>query len=74
MLKLPPVASNQQWGYVLERQRLVGFIALPLPLASLVPAPGALVSVTLVRGLFDYMGLQAQWSSAGRVKRRSRKG
>ena len=63
MLKLSPVANNQQGGYVLESRRFFGFVALPLPLASLVSMPGALVNVTLVRGLFDYTDLQAQWSS-----------
>ena len=63
VLKLSPIASNQRWRYVLQSQRLVGFVPLPLPFASLVPAPGALVNVTLVRGLFDYTGLQAQQSS-----------
>ena len=38
-------------------------MALPLPLASLVPAPGALTNVTLIRARFDYTGLRAQWSS-----------
>ena len=36
---------------------------LPLTLASLVPAPGALTNVTLVGTRFDYTGLRAQWSS-----------
>ena len=63
VLNLPPVASNQQWGQVLESERLVGFVALPLPLTSLVPAPVALVNVTLVHGLFDYTDIRAQWSS-----------
>ena len=56
VLQLPPVTGNQQWGYVLESRRRVGYIALPLPLTSLVPSLGALVSVTLVRGTFDYIG------------------
>ena len=63
VLKLPPLANNQQWGYVLESQRLVGFVAPHLPLATLVPVPGALVNVTLVGGLFDDTDLRAQWSS-----------
>ena len=63
VLQLPPVAGNQQWGHVLEKQRLVGYVALPLPLVSRVPAPGALTKVTLVRGGFNYTNLRAQWSS-----------
>ena len=38
-------------------------MALPLPLASLVPSPGALANVTLIRMRFDYTDLRAQWSS-----------
>ena len=41
----------------------MGFVALPLLLASLVPAPGALINVTPVCGLLDYTGVRAQWSS-----------
>ena len=63
VLRLPPEAHNQQWGYVLDRHQLIGHVALPLPLASLVPAPGALTNVTLIRTRFDYAGLRAQWSS-----------
>ena len=63
VLQLPPEARNQQWGYVLDRHQLIGHVALPLPLVSLVPAPGALTDVTLVRVRFDYSGLRARWSS-----------
>ena len=38
-------------------------MALPLPLVSLVPAPGVLTNVTLVRLRFDYTGMRVQWSS-----------
>ena len=47
----------------MESRRLVGYVALPLLLTLLVPAPGALVNVTLVRGMFNYTRLCAQWSS-----------
>ena len=63
MLQLPPEARNQQWGYVLDRHQLIGHVALPLPLASLVPAPGALTNVTLIRTRFDYTGLRARRNS-----------
>ena len=63
VLQLPPQARNRHWGYVLDLHQLVGHVALPLPLASLVPAPGALTNVTLIRTRFDYTGLCAQWSS-----------
>ena len=63
VLQLSPVTGNQHWGYVLESQRLVGYVALPLPLTSLVPTLGAVVNFTLVREMFDYTGLSAQWSS-----------
>ena len=48
---------------MLDRHQLIGHVALPLPLVSLMPAPGALTNVTLVRVRFDYTGLRAQWSS-----------
>ena len=63
VLQLPPVTGNQQWGYVLEEPRLVGYVAVPLSLFSLVPAPRALTNATPVRGGFDYTGLCAQWIS-----------
>ena len=63
LLQLPSEVRNQQWGYVLDQHQLVEHAALPLPLASLVPAPGALTNVTLFRTRFDYTGLCAQWSS-----------
>ena len=63
VLQVPPVAGNQQSGYVLDKRRLVGYVALPMPLVSLVPAPGALANVTLVRGGFGYTVLRAQWGS-----------
>ena len=63
VLQLPLEARNQQWGYVLDRHRLIGHVSLPLPLVSLMPAPGALTIVTLVRVHFDYSGVRAQWSS-----------
>ena len=44
---------------MLDRHQLIGHVALPLPLVSLVPAPGALTNVTLVRVRFDYTGLRA---------------
>ena len=63
MLPLPPEARSEQRGYVLDRHQLMGHVALPLRLASLVPALGALTNVTLIRTRFDYTGLRAQWSS-----------
>ena len=59
----PPLTGNEQWGYVLESQRLVGYIPLPLPLTSLVPTPGAMANATRVRRMFNYTGLRAQCNS-----------
>ena len=63
VLQLPSEARNKQWGYVLDQHELVRHVALPLPLASLVPIPGALTNLTLIRARFDCTGLRAQWSS-----------
>ena len=62
-LQLPPTTQSQQWGYVMDRKCLLGHVPLSPPLAFLVPLPGALVNVTLVRESFDYTALRAQWSS-----------
>ena len=67
VLQLPLEAGNQQWGHVPDRHQLIGHVALPLSLVSLMPAPGALTNVTLVRVRFGYTGLRAQWSSHGVV-------
>ena len=48
---------------MLDRHQLVGHVALPLPLVSPVPAPGALTNVTLVCARFDYTCSPAKWSS-----------
>ena len=63
VLQLPPEAGYQQWGYVLDVHQILGHVALPLRLVSLMPAPVALTNVTLVRVRFDYTGLRPQWSS-----------
>ena len=48
---------------MLDKHQSIGHLALPLPLVSLVPAPGVLTSVTLVRVSFDYTCLRTEWSS-----------
>ena len=57
---VPREARNQQCRYVLDRHQLVGHVALPHHLASLVPPTAALT--TVLRARFDYSGLGAQWS------------
>ena len=59
VLTLPPVTEDDQWGYVLDARKLMGFVPLPLPLTSSLPMPGTLINKCYFSPpLVDYTSLQ----------------